>query len=1130
MFHDVVARPAYVELEQDVLRLWAETRAFDQLRAQTRGGPRWSFLDGPITANNPMGVHHAWGRTYKDLYNRYHAMLGQELRWQQGFDCQGLWVEVEVEKELGFKDKHQIEAYGVANFVNKCKERVYRYAAIQTEQSKRLGYWMDWDDSYYTLSDENNYSIWGFLKLCHERGWLYRGHDVMPWCPRCGTALSEHEIATEGYAEKTHLAVTVMLPLLDRPGEAVLVWTTTPWTLPANVAAAVHPALTYVRVAANDEQRATADVQSYWLVKGALERLESSIVQRPSSFVVVEERLGAELVGLRYSGPFDELPAQAGTAHRIVPWTEVSEAEGTGIVHIAPGAGKQDFALGREQELPVLAPLDDNGVYVAGYGWLSGRKAGAVAEDIAAALESKRLLFSREHYTHRYPICWRCGTELVFRLVDEWLISMDQLRHQMIEAARAATWLPSFALDRELDWLRNMDDWMISKKRYWGLALPIYPCAACGHTTVVGSKEELRTRAVAGWDDFAGHSPHRPWIDGVLIACAACGATVARVPDVGNPWLDAGIVGFSTLHYQHDRAYWERWFPADFVLESFPGQFRNWFYALLAMSTALTGRAPFKTLFGYALVKDERGEEMHKSKGNSIPFEEAADWLGVEPLRWLFASAPPERNIAFGRAALAEAARRLQPLWEVYRFFVTYANLDGWTPQWTPDAGGWTNMRSPIVDRSTEGVHRLDEWLLTRLDQLVAVARQRLDAYDARGFTIEVEAFLDDLSNWYVRRSRRRFWRTGAATQLADSDKQAAYATVYSTLVTLARLLAPVLPFLSEALYQNLVRSVDPTAPASVHLTGYPDVADERQKTKDESALLDADSSSFVLRPSSEGARLLTEMETVRRVVGLGRVARKAAGLRVRQPLARMLVAVAGAGERAALARHQDELLDELNVKALELLDSAGTDAVTLMRYHVKPNLRLLGPRLGKALPALRSALDTLSPQAAAALARAVEAGEPATLPLGGESVTLLPTELLVETLPLAGYAVAQDEGVQVALETTLTPALQREGLVRDLVRAVQEARKRAGLALTDRITLYLAPGASAVPADFAAMLAEWGDYLRSETLTQTLLLEPSPAGVYAEMVVQDGMELLLGLAPVVGARPSDVLANLHQR
>ncbi|MDQ2998499.1 MAG: class I tRNA ligase family protein, partial [Chloroflexota bacterium] len=640
MFHDVPARPHYAELEAAALKLWEQTRAFDQLREQTRGGPKWSFLDGPITANNNMGVHHVWGRTYKDLYNRYHAMLGHELRWQQGFDCQGLWVEVEVEKELGFKSKRQIEAYGVANFVNKCKERVYRFAGMITQQSQRLGYWMDWENSYYTLSDQNNYSIWGFLKLCHERGWLYRGHDVMPWCPRCGTALSEHEIAGEGYVDATHLALTVAFPLLDRQGEALLAWTTTPWTLPANVAAAVHSGLVYVRVAPRAEVRGLRTeqkgLQSFWLAKAAFERLGTqSSALSPQSWQPVEERSGADLVGWRYAGPFDELAAQQGVGHRVVPWDEVSADEGTGVVHIAPGAGKEDFALGRVHGLAVLAPLDDDGVYGAGYSWLSGRKAADVAEEVAAELERKRLLLGREQYPHRYPVCWRCGTELVFRLTDEWSINMDELRGQMIESAREATWLPSFGLDRELDWLRNMGDWMISKKRYWGLALPIYPCAACAHVTVVGSQAELRERAVAGWPEFEGHSPHRPWVDEVVIACEQCGAAVSRVPDVGNVWLDAGIVAFATLNYHQDREYWAQWFPADLVLEEFAGQFRNWFYALLAMSTTLEGHAPFKTLLAYATVKDAHGQGMHKSKGNAIWFDDAAGWLGVEPLRWL---------------------------------------------------------------------------------------------------------------------------------------------------------------------------------------------------------------------------------------------------------------------------------------------------------------------------------------------------------------------------------------------------------------------------------------------------------------------------------------------------------------
>ena len=1066
MFHEVSTRPDYVALEREAQRLWEEVGAFERLREQTRGGPRWSFLDGPITANGPMGVHHAWGRTLKDVYNRYHALLGHELRWQQGFDCQGLWVEVQVEKELGFADKRQIEAYGVANFVERCKERVFRFADLISRQSQRLGYWMDWSDSYYTLSDENNYGIWGFLKRCHERGWLERGHDVMPWCPRCGTALSEHEIATEGYAERTHLALTVAFPLLDRPGEALLAWTTTPWTLPANVAAAVHPELVYVRVEESQEPRAENSTlntrRSFWLVKEALGRLPSR-----DGWTVLEERRGAELVGWRYGGPFDGLEAQRGLEHRVLAWEEVSAEEGTGVVHIAPGAGREDYALGRAGGLATLAPLDEHGVYGPGYGWLSGLRAAEVPERVAEDLARRGLLFARAPHTHRYPVCWRCGTDLVFRLVDEWLIRMDELRGPMMDAARDSAWVPGFGLERELDWLRNMGDWMISKKRYWGLALPIYPCDACGHVTVVGSREELRERAAAGWEEFEGHTPHRPWVDAVRVACERCGAPTARVPDVGNPWLDAGIVAFSTLGYLRDRAEWERWFPADLVLESFPGQFRNWFYALLAMSVALEGRSPFRRLLGYATVKDERGEEMHKSKGNAIPFEQAADWLGVEPLRWLFAGAALERNLLFGRGLVEEAARRLQPLWEVYRFFVTYANLEAerlppatWRG-WRGDAGG------------APGAGSLDAWLLARLDALVAAARARLDACDGRGYTLEVETFLDDLSNWYVRRARRRFW--GAARGTTPEDQRAAFATLHTALATLARLLAPVLPFLSEALYQNLVRTADPDAPLSVHLAGFP-------------------------APRGLDTAVLDEVALVRRVAALGRAARKQAGLRVRLPLARMLAVAGDARERAALLRHRDDLLEELNIKALELLDS--TDG--LLRYRLRPNLRRLGPRLGARLPELRAALERLTPAQAARLATSAATGGPVDLELGGETLALTPEDLLVESRPLEGYAAAQDGGLQVALDTRLDDALRREGQARDLVRAVQEARKQAGLAVSARIGLRLAPAPGLEP-----LLAEWGDYLRGETLAQALSVGPLPEGAPAERLEADGLALL---------------------
>ena len=697
MFRPVTAKPDFVAQEHDILATWRERRTFARLRAQNTGGPRWSFLDGPITANNPMGVHHAWGRTYKDLYQRFHAMLGEDQRYQNGFDCQGLWVEVNVERDLGFTNKRDIEAYGIDRFVTLCKQRVLTYAARQTEQSIRLGMWMDWNDpdelrrlhdllgtdpsavttiegtdgpitdtvemlvgrlgmpevggSYFTFSNENNDLIWGFLAEVHRRGWLYKGHDTMPWCARCGTGLSQTEV-NEGYQDKDDPGLTVRFPLIDRAGETLLVWTTTPWTLTSNVAAAVGARLRYVKVRQGDD--------AFWLAKGTLK----TALEGP--FQVEEELPGADLVGWRYAGPFDDLPAvQAafaeGYEHRVVPWDEVGEDEGTGIVHIAPGCGAEDFQLAKAIGLPVIAPLDESGIVLDGFGPLSGRDVRDVAEPIIEHLKATDRFYRLETINHRYPHCWRCGTPLIFRLVDEWYISMGpvydkprdtlsaaqvdaSLRYQIMDVVDRIRWIPEFGYDRELDWLMNMGDWMISKKRYWGLALPIYDCAACGQIDVVGGREELKTRAVEGWERFEGHTPHRPWVDEVRIACSGCGAPVERIKDVGNPWLDAGIVPFSTLHYREDPEYWAQWFPADFITESFPGQFRNWFYSMLAMSTVLRREEPFKTIFGYALVFGEDGRPMHKSWGNAIDFDEAAERMGVDVMRWMFTKARPRRT------------------------------------------------------------------------------------------------------------------------------------------------------------------------------------------------------------------------------------------------------------------------------------------------------------------------------------------------------------------------------------------------------------------------------------------------------------------------------------------------------
>ncbi|MDQ3881290.1 MAG: isoleucine--tRNA ligase, partial [Chloroflexota bacterium] len=812
-----------VAIEHEMAELWRERRTVERYLARNEASAtRYSFLDGPITANNPMGVHHAWGRTYKDLYQRYHTMLGDRQRYQNGFDCQGLWIEVEVERELGFTNKRDIERYGIAEFVERCRERVLRFSAIQAEQSRRLGYWMDWDHSYFTMSDENNYTIWAFLKRCHERGLIYRGHDVMPWCPRCGTGLSEHEIETEGYRELRHLSVTLKLPITTagHAGESLLVWTTTPWTLSSNVAAAVHPHLTYLLVEHDGER--------WWLSHGSRDRVAPGAT-------LVREAAGSELLGWTYRGPYDELEAQQGVEHRVIAWDEVSDDEGTGIVHIAPGCGQEDFALARQNGLAVLDPIDENGVFRAGYGWQTGRFAGHttdpaadVATSVADDLARKGLLVAREEYLHRYPVCWRCGTELVFRLVDEWFIAMDPLRDEISAATRQVAWLPRIGLmERELDWLRNMHDWMISKKRYWGLALPIWACSDCDAFDVVGSKDELRRRAVAGWDAFDGHTPHRPWVDAVEIECRSCGGQSRRIADVGNPWLDAGIVGYSTLRWNEDPDYWREWFPADFVTESFPGQFRNWFYSLLTMSTVISGEAPMKTLFGYALVRDEHGDEMHKSKGNAIWFDDAAEQIGADVMRWMFAGANPASNLNFGYRPGSEVVRRfLLPLWNTYSFFVTYARLDGWSPSLPVSAG----------ERSL-----LDRWILSRLDGVVSAVRTAFDAYDAATATRAIEAFVDELSNWYVRRNRRRFWKGER-----DADKQAAHATLHETLATLARVMAPIVPHVAESMWQNLMtragaperaRAPD-VVPDSVHLADFPAVAGRADPTLDEAMAL----------------------------------------------------------------------------------------------------------------------------------------------------------------------------------------------------------------------------------------------------------------------------------------------------
>ncbi len=990
-------------VEHEILALWERDGSFAELRRKNAGGPVFSFVDGPVTANIAyLGVHHAWGRTYKDLFQRYKAMRGFDQRYQNGFDCQGLWVEVEVERELKLNSKRDIEAYGLGRFADACLARVRQSAEAISVQSARLGQWMDWSNSYYTYTDQNISHIWAVLKLCHERGWLYKGQRSMPWCARCGTALSQHEMI-DSYREMTHLSVTVRMPVEGRTDEAFLVWTTTAWTLSANVALAVHPELDYVRV------RVGAEV----LIVG--KKVYEAAGWSDAS--VLETLKGAALVGLRYRGPYDELPAtrDVSARHRVIAWDEVGEDEGTGIVHIAPGCGDADFQLGKRYKLPVLVPIDENARYGEGYGFLSGREARGVADDVALDLTAKGLLFKAAPYTHRYPECWRCHEEIVFRVDEEWFLAMDEIRPKLKEVAAGVHWVPESAGKRMQDWLLNMGDWNISRKRYWGLPLPFYTCAN-DHFFVLGSADELRERATSGLESL--RELHRPWIDEVVVACPTCAAPSKRVREVGDCWLDAGIVPFSTLDWLHDRSGWAKWFPADLVVEM-REQIRLWFYAQLFFSVVITEIAPYRTVVAHEKLLDETGRAMHRSWGNVIVFPEAAEKVGADAMRWLFGRQNIQENILFGYGPLDLVRRRLLTLWNTYSFFVTYANLDGFDP----------NQPAPsIASRSL-----LDRWILSRLHVLVRDVTADLERYESQAPVLAIERFWDELSDWYVRLSRRRFWKA-----TSDTDKRAAECTLYEVLTTLARLMAPYMPFVAESMYQNLERTARRAAPASVHHTDWPE---------SNAAAIDGD--------------LEARMRAAMRVVSLGRAARGEARVKVRMPLARLTAVFAEGDADHGQLRSTDELVrvicDELNVKALEIRDHARGLVVDV----VQPDLKKLGPKLGRQMPDVQQRLRE----------GRFTTNEDASLQVG--DVRLGPDEVIVRKVGSPGLAIGWDGGAVVVIETALTPELEAEGLARELAHRINVMRKDAGLAIADRIALRYAGAITPTVERQREMLAE---------------------------------------------------------
>ena len=1044
---------SFPDLEREILGRWRERDVFAESVRRRKGAEPWVFYEGPPTANGRPGSHHVLARVFKDIFPRFQTMRGKYVERKGGWDCHGLPVEIAVEKELGLSTKDEIEAYGIAEFNQKCRESVFTYLEDWQRLTERIAMWVDLDDAYRTLDTTYIESVWWALKQIWNKELLYEGHKVVPYCPRCGTAISSHEMA-QGYHDVTEPSVYVRFPLTAAataqaaPGGigtvSLAVWTTTPWTLVSNVACAVNPEIDYALV----ESRGERYVLARDLVEAVL-----------GAKAVVERVIpGSSLLGLEYEAPY-RFVAPDRRAWYVVGDGYVTTTDGTGVVHIAPAFGEADMRVGVDNDLPVINPVDAAGRFVAEVEPWAQVFVKDADPGIIADLSQRGLLLAEVPYEHSYPFCWRCDTPLLYYSKTTWYVKTTAIKDDLLAANEAVTWYPEHIKHGRFgEWLENNVDWALSRDRYWGTPLPIWRCDE-GHVHCGGSVAELRALAVTPPPDDL--ELHRPFVDDVVLRCPECGGDMHRVPEVIDAWFDSGSMPFAQWHYPFDNeALFGERFPADFIAEAID-QTRGWFYSLLAVATLVSGRSSYKTVLCLGHILDAEGQKMSKSRGNVVQPDDVLDRQGADAFRWyLFTTSSPWYPRRFSLELVDEVVRKfLLTLWNTYSFFTVYANIDRFDP---------TDAPLPLAERPL-----LDRWLAGRLAQLVTRVGEGLEDYDATNSGRAIQEFVDELSNWYVRRSRRRFWKGES-----DRDKLAAYHTLYECLVTLAKLLAPYTPFIAEELYQNLVRSADPGAPESVHLCDWP-VADEA--AVDEAVLFD--------------------METARRVVELGRAARNAAAVKTRQPLAEVAVAAAAA-ERAALERLSDIVPDELNVKELRLVAAPGE----LLDYALKPNLKLLGPRLGKQVGAVGAALREIdAPEFVAAL----RTGGSAPLVLAdGEQVRLDEDEVLVETVAPEGCRVEADGAFTVALRTTVDQALRDEGIVRELVHAVQLSRKNADLRIEDTISLALS-----VPTELAELVERNAAYIRSETLASELELGDRPRS-HRETVRVEGCEVVVGITP----------------
>lgn len=1014
------------ELEDSVLDFWERNKSFDKLVEKNKSGERYRFLDGPITANNGMGIHHAWGRTLKDIFIRYNAMKGKSCQYQNGFDAQGLWVEVEVEKELGFKDKQDIVKYGLENFTNACMNRVDKYSKIITEQSKKLGQWMDWEHSYFTNSDENITSIWHFLKVCYENGWLVQRHRVMPWCPRCGTSLSEHEMKDQ-YHDVECESIYFKLPLKNEHAK-MLVWTTTPWTLPCNSALAVNNDLNYafVRVKSDDDLIVVCED----LVKPVLKDDIKKIVK------VVK---GTDLVGLEYEAIFPQL-TQQNFVHKIIPWEEVTNSDGTGIVHIAPGCGPGDYDLGLKYDLPQLSDIDELGVITNDYGIFAGKTVKTVAPVVFEELKKQNKFYKTMEITHPYEYCWRCKTDIVYRLVNGWYIKTDELKERLVKAANTVNWQPDYVGKRMIDWLNNMGDWNISRKRFYGLPLPFYVCEKCGKLHVIGSKEELIEKSSA---EEVAKLPnlHRPWIDDIKIKCE-CGGLATRITDVGDCWLDAGITPFSTKKYFTDKKYFEQNFPNECVIEMVE-QVRLWFYSLLFMSVVLEDKAPYERVLAYKSVVKEDGGKFSKS-GYMIKFDEARDKIGADSIRYLYAGASVSNDVRFGYSLGDEARRKLLGFWNSYVFYNTYAVLD------EPKLDGY--------EPNLNEMNVADKWLIERTNEFVKFANERYADYDTPSIVKYFETYVDDLSNWYIRINRRRFYKS------KTNDQMDAYYTLYHAIKTTIQIMAPIIPFMTEHIWQKLVRTTEPNEAESVHLSEFPKFE------------------------SNSYERLLDETQKVREVVYLAQKLRNDLKMKVKQPLSKMFLKC-DADFEIAVKDMEQIVKDEINIKEIEFV----TDDERFNFKKLVLNFKKAGAVLKQNVNNVKNLLLNATQPQMQKFVTEWEKGEVET-EFGKLTSDLF--ELKLEPKP--EFAVAKSGNTLVVLDIELTPELVNEGILREITREIQVARKDAEFDIEDRIVLNI----SSADKELNQLIEQNIEQIKSEVLAVDT--QPISNGYSKEIVLDN--------------------------